>query len=531
MGIFNRHKKKQRKENLFLILYGTKSGNAKLIAQQTQKYYQKTGIESHCKNMARYQPNKLTEVNYLLIIISTHGEGEPPPSAKNFFDECMSHTMPGLCHLNYSICALGDSAYEKFCRAGKALDKRLLDLGAKPLSPRKDCDTEFSKDAIQWIKQTALNFNNERIKTNKEEITLPSIAINAQYYATIKTRKEITKGKNVTPVCHLVLDISKSNLTYSVGDSIGIKPKNPSWLVEQIINEFNPSTSLTTNNTDLIRNKLLNDYEITRISKKTLQNIYETTNSKSLKSLLESKDQLEIFVSEANLYDLLKDFDLGLNIDELMTLLPKLKGRLYTIASSQELHPNELHLTIKTIRYNFQDRKHEGAASVYANERLNTQSSVSFSLFKNAHFALPANPTQPIIMIGVSTGIATFRAILQERLARKISGNTWLIWGNKKNDNDFLYESELTQFRKMGILEKLNLAFSRDASDKHYVQDEIKINSTHIIQWINNGAHIFISGSITMGKSVKKNLDDILISHNNSTNSLIKEGRYHEEVY
>ncbi|MGQ1947597.1 flavodoxin domain-containing protein [Geofilum sp. OHC36d9] len=530
MEIFKRLKTKKKKEKPLLILYGTKSGNAKLIAQQTQKYYQKTGIESLCKNMARYQPSKLKEVNYLLIIISTHGDGAPPPSTKTFFNECMSNAMPGLCHLNYSICALGDSAYEKFCRAGKILDKRLSNLGATPFYPRKDCDTEFSRDAIQWIKQTALYFKNENFEINKKEINLPAIATNNQYYATIKTREIITKGKNVTPVCHLVLDISKSNLKYSVGDSIGIKPRNPLWLVEQIINEFN-YTSLKTNNIDLIKNKLLNDYEITQISKKTLQNIYATTKSKSLKSLLESKDQLEIFVSQANLYDLVKDFNLGLNIDELMVLLPKLKRRLYTIASSQELHPNELHLTIKTIRNNFQNRKHEGAASVYTNERLNIKSPVSFILYKNAQFALPTNPNQPIIMIGVSTGIASFRAILQKRQAHRIKGNTWLIWGNKKSNNDFLYENELTQFRKTGILEKLNLAFSRDAINKHYVQDEIKINSTNIIQWINNGAHIFISGSITMGKSVKQNLDEILISHNNSTNSLIREGRYHEDIY
>jgi NADPH-dependent sulfite reductase flavoprotein alpha-component len=531
MDFFNFLKAKRNSE--LLILYGTKSGNSKLIAEQTQKYFDKNGIKSVCKNMSGFDPVKLNETQKLLVVVSTHGEGEPPPSAERFFKVCLSEEMPELPQLNYSICALGDSSYEEFCRAGKELDRRFSELGAKAFHPRKDCDLEFSEDAVQWIKQSAAAFTLNSEHTVSTENFQPEFEIDKTYTSKITERILLTNGDEVAPVYHLTLNIENTGIQYKIGDSVEIKPQNPGWLVDAVIRELvkdetgNPDTAN-------LKNELINEYELSSLSKKTVQDYANYSKISTLYVLLQTPEELKIYLEKANILDLLSDYPAKMQIADFLNILPKIKGRKYSIASSQKSFQHELHLTIKTIRYNYRGNLHEGAASVYANEFLPINGTVQFKLSPNVSFQLPKSAETPIIMIGVSTGIAPFRAILQQREAMLQTGKTWLIWGNKYRDKDFLYRDEILNFEKKGIIERLDTTFSRDNGTCKYVSDILLSKREDLRKWLIQGAHIYVCGSLKMAQQVKITLREICNRNHTSQLSfdeIIKEQRYHEEAY
>jgi sulfite reductase (NADPH) flavoprotein alpha-component len=519
-----------KRSNELLILYGTKSGNAKLVAQQTQKYFEKNGVVSICKNMSGFNPNKLTETQKLLIVVSTHGEGEPPPTAEQFFKTLLSDNMAPLHRLRYSICALGDSSYQEFCWAGKVLDHRFAELGAKAFYPRIDCDTEFSDDAVQWIKQSASVLISKPISGNQEVLIEPYFETTKSYCAQITQRIALTNGAEVASVFHLVLQIDPTLVRYHIGDSIEIIPENPEWLVDAISKELE-FNELSINDIALLKKKLATEYEITSLSNKTVHDYATISKCAELSSLIKIQKQLDRFLAKANVLDLLTNYPAKINIEVFLGLLPKLKSRKYSIASSQKLMQNELHLTIKTIRYDYQGFKHEGSASLYANEYLPLHSNVSFKICPNESFQLPHNTNTPIIMIGVSTGIAPFRAMLQEREAKQVYGNTWLIWGNKYEAHDFLYQNELLRYKASGILEKLDTSFSCNNGETRYVHEILLSKSNDMLYWLTKGAHIYVCGSISMGSSVKKAFDGLNESPNYPTINLNQEGRWHEDLY
>lgn len=519
MGLFKR--KAEIKEEL-LILYGTKSGNSKLVAQQTQRYFQRKGLNVSCKNLSNFHPNKLSKIKKLLVVVSTHGEGEPPPTAKKFYSRCLGADMIKLNHLNYSICALGDSAYNKFCWAGKTLDSRFIELGAKQMSPRVDCDDDFSDDAVRWIQRTAEVIFNKTVldteaKKKEEEVIFNPIN---EYSATIIERTPLTSEKTKLATYHLSLDISHLNLKYHIGDVIDIMPPNPKWLMDAV------ATKLGLSSAELLKTK-----EITSISVHTIINYAQLTQNNAINTMLSSSDKLKDYSLQANVMDLLCDYPTSVSSTDILNIIPQIKGRKYSISSSQKRYPNQLHLTIKTVRYKYNDMIHEGAASVYTNEFLPLNGNIQFKLIQNNHFELPDDFGTPIIMIGVSTGIAPFRAILQEREALNLQGNTWILWGNKSNADDFLYQEDLNHFVKMGVLEKMNTAFSGDSGGKRHFQDELLAHSDSFVQWINKGAHVYVCGSRAMGKSVTLTIHKILASCNTSINVLINQGRWHEDVY
>ena len=531
MDFFNFLKAKRNSE--LLILYGTKSGNSKLIAEQTQKYFDKYGIKSVCKNMSGFDPVKLNETQKLLVVVSTHGEGEPPPAAERFFKVCLSDEMTKLPQLNYSICALGDSSYEEFCWAGKELDRRFAELGAKAFHPRKDCDLEFSEDAVQWIKQAAEALISKTEKPVAAEKFKPGFETGETYSARIKERILLTKGDEVAPVYHLTLDTGDSELQYNIGDSVEIIPENPDWLAEALIHKLvNGETAKT--DTAGIKKRLVNDYEITSLSGKTVYDYANLTKQGALNDLLQTPENLKLYTEKANVLDLLSDYPAKTDIAGFLNILPKIKGRKYSIASSQKSFQNEVHLTIKTIRYNYQGNLHEGSASVYANEFLPVDSKVQFKLSPNVSFQLPDNNDTPVIMIGVSTGIAPFLAILQEREALQLHGKTWLIWGNKYREKDFLYRDEIMNYKTNGILEKLDTAFSCDNGEPKYVNEILHTNAVDLKNWLMKGAHIYVCGSLKMAHSVKHTLAEICNESHDillSFDEILKQERYHEDAY
>lgn len=519
-------KKSAKPKSDLVILYGTKSGNAKLVAAQAQKYLQKNGLNPVCVNMSAFKAAQLHETKNLLVVVSTHGEGEPPPTAKNFYKECFSDEMLSLHQLNYSICALGDSSYEEFCGAGKILDERLALLGAKTLHPRVDCDLEYSEDAVKWIKQAVQPLLQGNGK--KPDSDLPALFAeqNQSIRARIVKRAKLTSDQALAAVYHLELDLGSDGINYKVGDSVEIKAQNPDWLVDRIIQLLVPGDRETE-----IRRTLKESCELTSISKKMLQEYAVLAPHQGLNHLLTKEEALKVYVRQANVYDVLNDFGPVPDVDQLLELLPPLRGRQYSIASSPSASPGVLHLCVKTIRFPFQGHEHEGLASVYANEGLSVGEILNLRHIPNESIELPFDTFTPLIMIGVSTGMAPFRALLQERQARKLPGNTWLIWGNRAAEHDFLYREEIMAFRQGGTLEKMDTAFSRDAEGPRYVQEILDDKSAEILDWLERGAHIYLCGSLKMGRAVNETLEILCRNTPHTPSLLMSQKRWHEEVY
>jgi len=519
MGLF---KKKNNHPSGLLIAYGTKTGNAKLVARQTQKYYAKYGLKAVCKNMAKLKPEALQRYPTVLLVVSTQGEGEPPASALRFFRALHAPSMPHLRNIRYAVCALGDSGYEKFCETGKQLDRRLAELGAVPLCKRVDCDVEFSETAIQWIKTTAALL----CHTSGGELPNDAmVASEKKYCASIKQRLKLTSSHEVAPVCHLVLDLNDTDLSYQPGDSLKFIPQNPSGLVDALCNYLHLGS-----NDVAVRQQLLRAYEITSVSKKTLQALAGCTQSQRLHDTLQTPVCKEL-LARANVYDILTDFKLNVDAETLLGLLPPIKAREYSVASSPAMFPNEIHLTIKTIRFNYKQRRHEGAGSVYANESLQPGTRLEFSMASNPAFCLPASAHAPLILIGVSTGIAPFRAMLQHKESGALSGEMWLIYGNKFRSKDFLYENELKGFVDRGVLNRIDTAFSRDNDSMKYVQDIILDQKEAMLDWLGRGAHVYLCGSIKMGQSVRQAVHRITADTAYSPENLMETQRWFEDVY
>ncbi|MFW6289484.1 MAG: diflavin oxidoreductase [Mariniphaga sp.] len=512
--MFWKWKKKSEKEDELLILFGTRSGNSKLIAKQAEHFYRKNGMKVNCMNMSEYNPEKLPEVKKLLAIVSTQGEGEPPEQAKKFFLKLMNNGLSDLSNLRYSVCALGDSGYEHFCKTGKDLDQRLSQLGATPVLPRVDCDVEFSENAARWIKESLKVFSkqNGQIKgaavntgLNGELISKP------RFSARIISKKKLTADSAQADVYHVSLEITSSGFTYSAGDSIEILPKNPQWLADKILKflQLN-SPEFRSWPVSELKSFLLVNSEITRISAGTLKRYQEVANNEQLGLLLKNKQECSDYLSRANLLDLLSDFPCTLSPEQFFGIPAHLTPRAYSIASGPRLNQQHFDLVIKTIRYRYKNQLHEGSGSVYLTEELQPGSMIEFSLEENPEFHLPEDSKIPIIMIGVGTGIAPFRAFLQERASLDSKNNTWLIWGAKKQACDSLYKTELELFKTNQVLERLDMVFSKDEYPRKYVQDILVENKDEIVNWLERGAYIYVCGSIAMGKGVKSCLNEFL---------------------
>ncbi|NBC83650.1 MAG: hypothetical protein GVY19_09730 [Bacteroidetes bacterium] len=507
-----------------IILYATSTGNSKNIAEQAQAYYNKQNVKATCKSTLHISVEDISTATNLLAIVSTDGEGDPPPMAYRFFDELFAKHMPRLEQLNFSVCALGDSDYDNFCLTGKELDRRLLELGATAFYPRIDCDIDYSASAMKWIKETCALF------TQGNGMDTPGMQLTPEkvYQGIITERRELTNGKEVLPVFHLELNVNNADITYTIGDSIEIFPKNPEWLAEKI-NSCLEYDNLA--NKDVFKQKLQEEFEITTLKTQTIEKFYKLTENNLLKELLENPQELYELIEKGNVLDLIIRYKLQINAGALEQLLPPLKGREYSIASSPTMHPNALHLTIKTIRYDYLDNKHEGTASVYANETLQIGTKLDFKLSTNELFSLPKNANTPIIMIGVSTGIAPFRAILQERKVFKQPKNTWLIIGNRYKAQDNLYADEFEDFIKDEILERCDKVFSRDDNALKYVYEVIEENKGEMKVWLSKGAHVYLCGSIKMAKSVKQYWEQSFAKTKHSMLNLIQEERWHEDIY
>jgi sulfite reductase (NADPH) flavoprotein alpha-component len=535
------------------ILYGSRTGNGAAVARKLQEKAESKGYKIHLHDMNEYPLNKLKDEKYLLIIVSTHGEGVPPVAAEEFYEYIHGKRAPQLDGTKFSVLALGDKSYLHFCKTGIDVDKRLEELGARRIHPRFDCDVDFSSVANQWIEGLLSNLSNSDTKTPLVKLNgnhsprvpeIKSVIYDRQnpFKARLIEKIKLNGKGSSKETFHYELSLAGSGITYEPGDSLGIYGANSDRLVYELVDalKLNPGEEIEYNKTkDTLGNILSKHFEISTINPQVLKSYNEFAQSIKLQEILDDNDKLKAFVYGSDWVDVVNEFPVKLSSSELLSVLHKLQPRLYSIASSLKANPGEVHLAIAAVRY-VNNRYKEGTCSTYLSDRMGDKDAVMVFSEKNPDFRLPSDPNTPIIMVGPGTGIAPFRAFLQERETLLSKGKNWLFFGDRHFTTDFLYQTELQSWHKKKLLTNLHIAFSRDTEQKTYVQHKMQEHAKELYQWIEEGAHFYVCGDKkSMWIDVNRTLTNIiakegrisLVKAEEYVKKLKKAKRYQTDVY
>lgn len=502
------------------LLYGSHTGNCQALAEDFSGRLKENGLQVSVEDMDRYKPKSLKKEEDLLIITSTHGDGDPPDNALSFYEFLYSRRAPKLDGVRYSVLALGDSSYEYFCQTGKDFDKRLEELGAQRFVERVDCDLDYEEEAEDWINKVVHSLGTAA-EEKKVKATPSPQAAGPVYTKKNPFSAEVLENINLNgrgsnkETRHLELDLEDSSLEYEPGDSLGIYPINEEKLVDQLITlmQWDPELSITLNKDGevrALREALLSHFEITVLTKPLIEKLEPFTSNEKLQDILASKETLQTYIEGRDLLDLLTDFGpWELGAEELIQQLRKIPPRLYSIASSRKANPDEVHLTIGTVRYESHGRHRLGVCSGQCAERMEPGGNVSVFVQKNSNFKLPEDGSAPVIMVGAGTGIAPYRAFLEEREELGAEGNTWLFFGEQHFTTDFLYQTEWQRWLKDGVLSRMDVAFSRDNEEKVYVQHRMTERSRELFEWLEAGAYLYVCGD---EKHMAKDVHQALVS-------------------
>ncbi|WP_031443985.1 assimilatory sulfite reductase (NADPH) flavoprotein subunit [Arenibacter algicola] len=504
------------------ILFGSHTGNSEGLAKELHARAKDMGIDALISDMASFKTRELKNIKKLAVIVSTHGLGEPPVQAEDFYNYLHSKKAPNLAHLQYSVLALGDSSYLDFCQTGKDFDTVLEKLGAQKIVPRQDCDVDYVDEAETWQK----NFLSAIIQTSSQNTTvqvqdLPSNQVTGIQYsrknlfeATILEKINLNGKGSSKETIHLELDLEGSGIKYEPGDALGVYGANSPKLVRSVLESTKLSGEEEVETHEGIKtlyDALTYDYELTPLSKTTLSGYAELTGNEGLKKILGDKIALQEYLSGRDFLDLISEVPITLTSKELISVLRKNTPRMYSIASSQDVVDEEVHLLVSVVRYNALGRNKEGHCSATLADRLEIGDKVKVFVDKNTRFKLPENPEAPIIMVGPGTGVAPFRAFMQQREVLDKKGPSWLFFGDRNFTTDFLYQTEWQQYMKEGVLTKADVAFSRDQEEKHYVQHRMLENGKELYEWLEKGAHFYVCGDAQkMAKDVDIALKQIV---------------------
>ncbi len=541
-----------RAETPVYILYGTHTGNSERLAKLTGKRLNENGITSKVIDMGQFKLKDLIQIRSLLIIVSTHGIGEPPIQATELYDFLQSSKAPKLNELKFSVLALGDSSYTQFCQTGKDFDLVLEKLGSQRLYQRVDCDVDFEDDYTSWFENIISCLGNENRSTADYSIkrtifynkkATPDYNRKNPYAASI-SKKIILNGRNSSKeTIHLEIDLKGSNLGYEPGDALGIYANNSNRLIEPLLNLLQFSGTEIVNSyhgKKTLLEALTTDYELTPLTNVSLNRYAELTGSTRLKKLTQDNTSVIDYLYGRDIYDLLRETPFKLTPDAFISLLRKNSPRMYSIASSQDFVEDEVHVLVSVVRYEAYGRYKDGHCSTYLSDRLHEEDKVNVFIDPNSRFKLPLDPELPIIMVGAGTGVAPYRSFIQHREVHGSLGKSWLFFGERNFTTDFLYQTEWLQSLRDGILTRADVAFSRDQQFKVYVQDRMKEQGKELFNWLEEGAHFYVCGDAQrMAKDVDRTLREIVEVHGRmskeSADEYIKylqiSDRYQTDIY
>ncbi|MBM0437138.1 assimilatory sulfite reductase (NADPH) flavoprotein subunit [Aeromonas hydrophila subsp. ranae] len=531
------------------ILYGSQTGNAKGVASAIKAQAEARGLPVTLTSMADYKPKQLKKETHLLVVVSTYGEGEPPESAVDLFEQLKKGKVGKLEGLKFAVLGLGDSSYEFFCQTGKDFDSLLTKAGADRVHELASLDVDYQDAAKAWGEQ-ALNAIAATLSAGPAGSSVASAVQQAvghsQYSkenpfpAKLSVNQKITGRDSTKDIRHIEISLEESGIRYQPGDALGIWFDNDPALVNEVLALAGLSGDEATARGSL-REVLSRELELTRLHGGFITGLADISGNAALKDLAGDKAQVNALVASAQVVDVLKRFPTALTAEQLLDLLRPLTPRLYSIASSQSEVEEEVHLTVGVVRYPQEDGTvRSGAASSYLADRLAEDAEVRVFVEHNDNFRLPSNPDTPVIMVGPGTGIAPFRAFLQEREAQGAEGNNWLFFGNPHFTQDFLYQVEWQRYVKSGLLSKISLAFSRDQAEKVYVQHRLREAGQELYQWLEAGAHFYVCGDANqMAKDVQEALLDVIAEHGHKSreeaeeylSELRRAKRYQRDVY
>ncbi|MCW9699572.1 assimilatory sulfite reductase (NADPH) flavoprotein subunit [Avibacterium sp. 20-129] len=538
------------------VLSASQTGNAKSVADQLATRLQSEGIAVSRKSLADYKAKNIAQEKVVILVTSTQGEGEPPEEGVLLLKLLQGKKAPKLTGIKFAVLSLGDSSYPHFCQAGKDFDHAFANLGAERLLSRVDADLDFKSVAEEWvnnitnaIKENVINQQPQTqggsIQEHKKAALTSISPFNKEnpFSASLITNQRLTDSRSAKDVRHLELDLSGSGLDYQAGDALGVYFENDPDLVAEILAavgvEGDAEVTLK-EKTLSIFTALQSELELTQNNVAFVKSYAILAKNDLLNEIVQDVEKCHQFVAQTPIVDVLHQFPTKLTAEQLASLFRPLTPRLYSISSSAAEVGEEVHLTVGVVRYDYQGKARAGGASSYLADRVEEDGRVRVFIEKNDHFRLPQDPKSPIIMIGSGTGIAPFRAFVQQRAAENAEGRNWLIFGNPHFALDFLYQTEWQQFAKEGFLHKYSFAWSRDQAQKIYVQDKIQENGEEIWRWLQEGAYIYVCGDATkMAKDVNQALLEVIATQGKLTadeaeeylDGLREEKRYQRDVY
>ncbi len=519
------------------IVYATESGNSEKLAADLGKMARKNGLKPTLIDIADLDVTTLAGVRRLVVIAATWGEGDPPGRAIRAYGDLMGDAAPRLDGVEFGVLALGDTAYAEFCAIGKNIDERLAALGGKRVVDRVDCDLDFAEPAGKWIEQAVKTL----APADAARGTVISVDFGAKpasagdlavVEAEIIEHVNLNSSRSNKQTIHLELAFDGAAPAYKPGDSLDIYPENDPDYVEAVLKV----AGLASDNG--LRRELTKSRDITTLSLKAVESYAASTGHQYVKQLLESGNA-KSWIAGRQLIDLLEHFPIALSAEQLRAVTRTLAPRAYSIASSRREVGEEAHLLISAVRYETHGRARKGVASNFVAERLKQGNKLRVRVKPNKHFALPA-PDRDIIMVGPGTGVAPFRAFVQERRATEATGKSWLFFGDRQFTHDFLYQLEWQDALKDGSLSRMDVAFSRNTPEKVYVQHRMWERRRDLVDWLDSGATFFVCGDMNaMAKDVRTMLvrayADVKAlapdAAEEAVRALDREHRYLQDVY
>jgi len=531
------------------ILYGSQTGNGRAVAAQLAASAERRGVAAELISMADFPTSRLRRERLLAIVVSTHGEGDPPDDAMELHRFVNGRRLPALEELGYWVLALGDSSYENFCQTGREFDTRLAAAGAQRLAPLVECDLDYATAAESWT-ATVLDEAETRLgrQANPAAPQLrvvppaPRFTKHSPFEAALLVNQRITGHGSSKDVRHLELDLQGSGLRWEAGDSLGVAIRNPDRVVDPVLEALGlPGDAGIDAGSTTLREALIREREVTVLNRSFLEAWAGVEPSGRLAAQLEALRGAGLgrWMQARHVVDVLREFPAEIEPARLVEMLRPLAPRLYSIASAPEFADEEVHLTVALLRYEAFGATHWGAGSSWLALDRDEGDPVPVYVEPNERFRLPADDV-PVIMIGPGTGVAPFRAFLQARAARGATGRNWLLFGDRNFATDFLYQSEWLRYRKQGLLDRLDVAFSRDQADKRYVQHRMREEAAELYRWLDEGAHLYVCGDASaMAPDVDRALRDIIAAATHCDEDAVetylaelrRAGRYQRDVY